>query len=148
MGSTSRRDDAYFRSLSPPDNTLPHSSCPSDHPQTGRPSRSGKSKTQSQNNNQLTDVSPQRELVAPPIEVRPSYQDHMKQRLPIEVPNDQIDTATGSSSGAASGRTRESRPPENRTTAVPMAASKSNSYQTTARRNDTVRRGVEHETRS
>ena len=142
MGPTSRRDDSYSRSLSPPDNNLPYSSRPSDDPQTGRPLRSGKSKSQSQNNKQLTDVSPQQELVSPPIEVRPSYQDYIRQRLP----NEQIDTAMGSSSGAASGRTRESRPAENRTTAIPIATS--NSYQTTARRNDTVRRGVEHETRS
>jgi len=145
MGSTSRRDDSYSRSLSPPGNTLPSSSRPSDHPQTGRPPRSGKSKSQSQNNNQLTDVSPQQELVSPPIEVRPSYQDYIRQRLP----NEQIDIATGSGSGAASSRTRESRSAENRTPAIPIATS--NSYQTTARRNDTARReprDVEHETRS
>jgi len=137
MGSTSRRDGGYSRSLSPSDNNLPYSSSrPSDRPQTDRPS-------QSQNNNQLTDVSSRQQPAAPPV--RPSYSDFMKQRLPNERP----DTATGSSSGAGSSRTRESRPAENRTSAIPIATS--SSYQTTARRNDTVRhetRDVEHETRS
>jgi hypothetical protein len=141
MGSTSRRDDGYSRSLSPSDNTLPSSSRPSDHPQTGqgRPSRSDKPKSQSQNN-QLTDVPPRQALVAPQMEGKLSYSDYMKQRLSSE----HIDAAPGSSSGAASSRTREARPAENRTTAVPIAPS--NSYQATARRNDTVRHDVEPET--
>jgi len=138
MGSTSRRDDGYSRSLSPPDTSLPYSSRPSDQAQTGRPSRSGKSKGQSQNNNQSTDVPPQQSLVPPPMQLPLSYSDYMRQKL---------ETATGSGPVPSSSRTNESqaRPPENRTTAVTMAPP--NSYPTTARRNDTVRRDVELETR-
>lgn len=140
MGSTSRRDDGYSRSLSSSDNTLPSSSRPSDQPQTGqgRPSRSDKPKSRSQNN-QLTDVPPRQAPVASQMEGKLSYSDYIKQQLS----NERIDTAS-SGSGAASSGTRESRPAENRTTTVPMAPS--NSYQATARRNDRVRRDVEPET--
>ena len=144
MGSTSRRDDGYSRALPPPDNTLSYSSRPSDQAQTSRPSRSGKSKGQSQNNNQSTDVPPQRpqqSLVAPPMQLPLSYSDYMKK----------LNAATDSGPGPSSNRMNEpkARPPENRTGAVTMAPP--NSYHTTAGRNDKAgreSRDIELETRS
>ena len=80
MGSTSRSDDGYSRSLSTPDKTLAYSSRPPDEAQASRPSRSGKSTGQSQNNDQSTDVPPQQSLVAPPMQLPLSYSDYMMKR--------------------------------------------------------------------
>ena len=95
MGSTSRSDDDYSRSLSPPDKTLAYSSRPPDEAQASRPSRSGKSTGQPQNNNQSesTDVPPQQSLVAsPPMQFPQSYSDYMKK----------LNAATGSGPGPSS----------------------------------------------
>jgi hypothetical protein len=143
MASTRKRDDGYSRPLPPSDNSPSYSSRPPDQAQTGRPSRSGKSKGQSQNKNQSndvpTDVPPtQQSLVAPPMQ-SPTYSQYLKT----------LDTTTlGSGPEPSSRRAMEppARPPENRAPPVTMAPP--SGYHSTAWRNEPVRRDVEPETRS